>query len=176
MTSKLRMRILMAVALAIGLWVMFGGRDADTVEPAKGGAATVHRRVVSGPATAVAPTLTSRLVAMLQHRVTAAPGAAALFGARSWFVPPPPPPVVIAAPTPPPAPTAPPLPYQYMGSYKPDGEAAVFFLTRGDRVYDVRIGDTIDNTYSIDAFNGAQLLVTYKPLNIQQQLATGGAQ
>lgn len=63
-----------------------------------------------------------------------------------------------------------------MGSYTPHGETPVFFLTRGDRVYDVRVGDTLDGTYSIDSFNGTQLLLTYKPLNIQQQLTAGGAQ
>jgi hypothetical protein len=62
-----------------------------------------------------------------------------------------------------------------MGSYKPDGAAPVFFLTKGDRVYDIRIGDTLDSTYSVDAFNGTQLLLTYKPLNIQQQLSVGGS-
>jgi hypothetical protein len=67
-------------------------------------------------------------------------------------------------------PTAPPLPFKYMGSYAPDGEATVFFLTRADRVYDVRVGETVDDTYSVDGYNGSQLLLTYKPLNIQQQL------
>jgi hypothetical protein len=43
-------------------------------------------------------------------------------------------------------------------------------------VYDVHVGDTLDNIYSIDGFNGSQLLLTYKPLNIQQQLAAGGTQ
>jgi hypothetical protein len=76
----------------------------------------------------------------------------------------------------PPVPTAPPLPYQYIGSYKPDGETQVFFLTRGDRVYDVHVGDTLESTYSVDSFNGSQLLLTYKPLNIQQQLIAGGSQ
>jgi hypothetical protein len=60
-----------------------------------------------------------------------------------------------------------------MGSYAPDGAAPVFFLTRADRVYDVRIGDTLDSTYSVDGFNGGRLLLTYKPLNIQQQLTAG---
>src|SRR6266853_807967 len=71
------------------------------------------------------------------------------------------------------APSAPPLPFQFIGSYTPDGQAPVFFLTRADRVYDVHIGDTLDDTYSIDSFANGQLVLTYKPLNIQQQLLAG---
>ena len=78
-------------------------------------------------------------------------------------------------PEPPPKPVAPPLPFTYMGSYAPNGAKPVFFLTQGDRVYDVHIGDTLDGTYSVDAFNNGALVFTYKPLNQQQQLTTGGA-
>jgi hypothetical protein len=62
-----------------------------------------------------------------------------------------------------------------MGSYTPDGSTPVFFLTQGDRVYNVRIGDTLDATYSVDSFANGQLVLTYKPLKIQQQLSVGGA-
>jgi len=59
-------------------------------------------------------------------------------------------------PEPPPKPVAPPLPFTYMGSYAPNGAKPVFFLTQGDRVYDVHIGDTLDGTYSVDAFNNGR--------------------
>jgi hypothetical protein len=72
-------------------------------------------------------------------------------------------------------PTAPPLPFAFMGSYTSDGSTPVFFLTQGDRVYDVRIGDTLDDTYSVDSFSNGQLVMTYKPLKLQQQLLVGGA-
>jgi hypothetical protein len=61
-----------------------------------------------------------------------------------------------------------------MGSYTPDGAAPVFFLTRGDRVYNVKIGDTLDNTYLVDSLSNGQLVLTYKPLDIKQQLAVEG--
>jgi len=76
----------------------------------------------------------------------------------------------------PPKPTAPPLPYQFMGSYTRAGEPTVVFLTRGEVVLDVHIGDTLENTYSVDKLEGGQLYLTYKPLNIQQQLNAGGSQ
>jgi hypothetical protein len=80
------------------------------------------------------------------------------------------------APPPPPPPTAPPLPFTVMGSYARAGTPTVYFLTRGDRVFDVHVGDTIDNTYSVDGAANGLLTLTYKPLNIQQTLAVGGSQ
>jgi hypothetical protein len=118
-------------------------------------------------------------VTLKRTRIADVAHSAALFATHSWYVappPPPPPPPAPAASLAPPAPTAPPLPFQYIGSYKPDGETQVFFLTHDDRVYDAKVGDTLENTYSVDGFNGSQLLLTYKPLNIQQQLMVGGTQ
>jgi hypothetical protein len=63
-----------------------------------------------------------------------------------------------------------------MGTFTPDGATPVYFLTAGDRVYDVHIGETLDNVYSVDGVRNGQLLLTYKPLNIQQQLSVGGLQ
>ena len=60
-----------------------------------------------------------------------------------------------------------------MGSYRSDGAVQTFFLTAGDRVYDVKVGDTLDNTYSVDGVKSGQLLLTYMPLKIQQSLAVG---
>ena len=123
-----------------------------------------------------------RLEGHARSRTADASHAESLFASHSWYVapPPPPPPPPPSAPTAaslaPTVPTAPPLPFQYIGSFKPDGGAQVFFLMQGDRVYDVRAGDTLDNTYSVDGFNGSQLLLTYKPLNIKQQLSVGSAQ
>jgi hypothetical protein len=73
----------------------------------------------------------------------------------------------------PPPPSAPPLPFAAMGSYARGTDSTVYFLTRGDRVFDVRVGDTIDNLYSVDGAENGQLKLTYKPLNIQQSLAIG---
>jgi hypothetical protein len=63
-----------------------------------------------------------------------------------------------------------------MGTYTPDGSDPVYFLMQGDRVYNVRVGDTLNDTYSVDSFTNGQLVMTYKPLKIQQQLTVGSAQ
>jgi hypothetical protein len=60
-----------------------------------------------------------------------------------------------------------------MGTYSAYGSQPVFFLTQGDRVYDVRVGDTLNDIYSVDSFTNGQLVMTYKPLKIQQQLTVG---
>jgi hypothetical protein len=104
-------------------------------------------------------------------RVVAPTHAAALFAPHSWYVPPPPPPP--AAPPPPPEPTAPPFPYTLIGSFAPDGHPPVFFLSRGDRVTDARVGDRLDGIYQFESAAGGQLVFVYLPLNISQTLAVG---
>ena len=106
-------------------------------------------------------------------RVVASTHAAALFAQHSWYVAPPPPPP--AAPPPPPEPTAPPFPYTLVGSYAPEGDAPVFFLARGDRVIDARVGDKLDGVYQLESAGGDQLVFVYLPLNIRQNLAAKGA-
>jgi hypothetical protein len=106
-------------------------------------------------------------------RIVKDTAAASLFSPQSWYVAPPPPPPAPVVYQPPPAPTAPPLPFAFMGSYRTQGGGAVYYLTAGDRVYDVKVGDTLDNTYSVDGVKSGQLLLTYMPLKIQQSIAVG---
>jgi hypothetical protein len=179
MKAKTRTNALIATALAIAAYVVFGPTDAPIAEVAR------HSQPLPGgrePQARVAPRQsTMHSLLLLAHRVSNSVEAGALFATHSWYEPPPPPPspppsMATTESLTPPIPTAPPLPFSYMGTFKPDGAPPVFFLTRGDRVYDVHVGDTLDNIYSIDGFNGSQLLLTYKPLNIQQQMAVGGTQ
>jgi hypothetical protein len=109
-------------------------------------------------------------------RVVAPRHAAALFARHSWYVAPPPlPPAPPQAPPPPPPPTAPPFPYSLVGSYSPGGDPPVFFLARGDRVIDARVGDRLDGVYQFESAAGGQLVFVYLPLNIRQNLPAGGA-
>ena len=95
-----------------------------------------------------------------------------LFASHSWYIAPPAPPAdpqPVAA-----APMAPPLPYSYLGSYTQAGDTTTYFLVKDDRVYDVHVGDSLDNLYSVDAVTDSQLELTYLPLKIKQQLQVGG--
>ena len=182
-----RVKVLAAVAAAIAVYVLVSAPDAPTGTPA---VVAKRARVAASDAGSVAPggavrrnvsstsgPDASSLLARLSRRVSDGKAAPALFHAQSWYVaPPPPPPAPYVAPPPPPAPTAPPLPFTVMGSYARPGDGTVYFLTRGDRVFDVRIGDTIDHIYSVDSAANGQLLLTYLPLKIQQTLALGGSQ
>ena len=178
MKIALRTKILIGVAIAVLGYIVLMPDDSQTVEPA---------RVGHGPAESTAPaTRLQETVRARDHkartfdaalktsdRLVKDTVAGALFAVQSWYVAPPPPPpapvVVQAAPPP----SAPPLPFAFMGSYKSQDGNPTFFLTAGDRVYDVKVGDTLDNTYSVDGVKSGQLLLTYMPLKIQQSLAVG---
>lgn len=177
MTASTRIRVLVAIALAVTAYSVFGPSDPDSTVETAASRRPSQLHVASSEDGRTR--LTAPSVSALANRVAAGESAGALFAAHSWYTPPPPPP-----PAPVPviseqqaaalrAPTAPPMPFAYMGTYTPDGAAAVFFLTQGDRVYNVRIGDVLDNKYSVDAFSNGQLVMTYMPLNIQQQLSVG---
>jgi hypothetical protein len=160
-----RMKLLCATVVAVGGYIVLFPADPNTVQPAKGvvNAPVAHRTAVAAES--------HRAFFQFTERVSDAPAVQALFASHSWFVAPPPPPPPPPAAVVPVIPTAPPLPFSYMGSYRPDGAQTVFFLTQNDRVYEVKIGDVLDGTYSVDALTGGQLMFTYKPLNVQQGLA-----
>jgi hypothetical protein len=176
MNSRTRTNILIATAIIVAAYVVFGPTETPTVDEARNSQAAPAAREAKSHAR---PRQDARLsLLLLAHRVSGAAEAGALFATHSWYIPPPPPPPPPSAATSeslaPPPPTAPPLPFSYMGTYTPDGAGPVFFLTSGDRVFDVRIGETVDNLYSVDGLSNGQLQLTYKPLNIKQQLTVGG--
>lgn len=100
-----------------------------------------------------------------------------LFQSQSWYVPPPPPPKPKPQPPPPPppppVPQAPPMPYSAMGGYHEPGGKLVVYLTRGDKLYTVSVGDTLDGIYKIESIKSGQLAMLYLPLNIRQNLHIG---
>lgn len=164
--------VVYAIVLALTLTVMrwAGGQDrgdprtvvayqAERLErPAREGSAA------PGPADAV---LAVQLD-LLERRAAPAP-AGDPFGARSWepeqpavkrYVPPPP--------------QAPPLPFTYLGKMVDDGKTTVF-LTKEDRNYLVRVGETLDGTYRVESIAEEGLVLTYLPLRQVQTLAFGTA-
>jgi hypothetical protein len=109
----------------------------------------------------------------LAHRTTDPKTAGALFAPRSWYVAPPPPPPP-PPPGPPPPPSAPPLPFSFIGSYAAQGDQVTYFLARGDRIYDVRLGDAVDMDYTLVAIDEGNLIFNFRPMNARQTLAIGG--
>lgn len=94
-----------------------------------------------------------------------------VFGGQSWNPPPPPPPPENrnqAAPVP----SAPPLPFQFLGKAAADGQWEVY-LGRGEQTYVVRKGTQIDGAYRVDNIAPPTLTITYLPMNQAQQLHIG---
>lgn len=148
------------VAASVALWGTAQTQDAGGVGSTD---QTRSTRTVTGPRPAAPATIDF-------PRRSARPGVSpALFTGHSWYVPPPPPPPVKAGP--PPKPVAPPLPFTLLGSYEPAGGRATFYLVRGEQVFDVGVGDTLDGTYSVDAVQNEELLFTYLPLKQRQALS-----
>jgi hypothetical protein len=171
-----RSKWLGAIAAAVAGWVFFGPGNSEPVEATHASARPTSQSAGAAREPATHRSAAAMLAARAQRAVDAQ-ASGSLFAAHSWYVAPPPPPAppVVTTPAPPPKPTAPPLPYQLIGTYTPAGEKTVFFLSANERVYDVHVGDTLDNTYHIDSYNNGQLVLTYKPLNLQQQLPLTGA-
>lgn len=94
-----------------------------------------------------------------------------LFNTKSWYVPPPPPPKA-----PPPAPTAPPLPFTFLGKVqKPDGTFTLF-ISDQNRVYLVHGGETLKKVYHVDGIENGKLALTYLPMKEKQYLELSGSQ
>lgn len=95
------------------------------------------------------------------------------FTVSSWL-PPPPPPAPPPAAAPPPAPTAPPLPFAYVGALGADASKEQVFLSSGDRLLIVSLGDVIDGQYRLESITATGVAFTYLPLNVKQVMSTQG--
>ncbi len=175
MSSALTPRRLLVggtLGAAVLLWAMLGESPDET--SAAAARPTRERPAMGQPAN----TLTANAAAILTrlaHRTTDTKTSAALFASRSWYVaPPPPPPAPVQPSGPPPAPIAPPLPFTFVGSYALQGDKATYFIARGDRIYDVKIGDAVDSDYTVVGADDSSMIFNYKPLNARQSLALGG--
>ena len=75
----------------------------------------------------------------------------------------------------PPPPTAPPLPFTYMGKLRSEGDLAVF-LVQGERNLIVHEGDTIDSLYRVERIAEGDITLLFLPLNQRQTLVIGEPQ
>lgn len=67
------------------------------------------------------------------------------------------------------APTAPPNPYKVAGVLVQEGASRVF-LAKGDRVYEVKEGEALDDAYRVEAIGPAQVTLLYLPLGTRDVL------
>jgi len=155
---------LLGLTLSAAAWVT---QDDEAAEPVRAARPVPVQTVVEHPARDKAEAATDLKMNKLQ-RETKDEVAVDLFEPKSWYVPPPPP-----KPLPPPPPSAPPLPFAYMGKLIEDGQLTVF-LTKQERNYVVRAGDTLDGMYKVEAVSPSMMTLIYLPLNIKQTLMIGG--
>lgn len=178
---RLAFLIMAAVSIAMTVTVDEGGASVKTAQ-----SASLHAGR-TGPALSRADgaeknTAGSELRVELERLARPEPGQEAvpqeegegsgIFGVTSWYVPPPPPPP--QPPPPPPKPTAPPLPFSYLGRYQ-ESQAVIIMLVKGDRIYTVSAGEVIENTYRVEGLAGGRVELTYLPLDIRQTIDTGEA-
>ena len=98
------------------------------------------------------------------RRVLPQPGTVDPFAPRS-FAPPPP----KMADAPPARPTAPPLPFTYLGKVI-DGGKTVVFVARADENYAIEQGQTVAGAYRVDKITEAAVSFTYLPMKTKQTL------
>lgn len=171
---KVRRRLLwMAAISAAGLAVAGDNITVEREEPsAQGGEAM---KIAPVPHAAAERSSARRPLLDLQRlqATRAQQPTAELFGVKSWYVPPPPPPPPAPAPVALPVPvnpTAPPLPFTFMGRMTEEDRVSVF-LIKGERAYIAAEGDVIDGMYRMEKIQARQVTLRYLPLDMEQILA-----
>jgi hypothetical protein len=66
-------------------------------------------------------------------------------------------------------PTAPPLPFKYLGKMI-DGDKLAVFVSRGDETYTLHPGQKVDDAYRVDKVGEESVTFTYLPLKTKQEL------
>jgi len=97
--------------------------------------------------------------------------ASRLFQSKSWYKAPPPPPSPSrqSISLTPPAPSAPPLPFIFIGRMI-DGNEVTLFLEKNDKHYAVKVNDVVEGVYQVDAISDNDADLTYIPMKISQKL------
>lgn len=156
----------LGVAAALA-WFPEYFKQADDSEPAMAAVATSAKGKVPGAAAA------SSAAAVVPIKDLSPAGD--LFAARSWKAEPVlgtviEQPVVVTSEVQ--VPTAPPLPFQFVGRLDDRSDLQVF-LQSGEKIYVVRKGDVIDETWRLERISDKELSLVYLPLHLAQTLSVG---
>lgn len=74
---------------------------------------------------------------------------------------------------PPPIPTAPPLPFTYIGKVIEEGKPTVF-VSKQQKNYYLKGGEVLEGTYRVDKVESDRVVFVYIPLETEQVMTTGG--
>jgi hypothetical protein len=69
-----------------------------------------------------------------------------------------------------PAPVAPPMPYRFAGRVMRGGQQELL-LSKGDLVFPIRLGDTLDGAYRVESIEADRIELTYLPLGTKERIA-----
>jgi hypothetical protein len=78
------------------------------------------------------------------------------------------------APPPPSPPTAPPLPFSFVGLLEQKSGKPTAFLAKGEALVVAGVGDVIDGTYRVESLSPTGVVVTYLPLSQRQTVGPSG--
>ncbi|VVE24692.1 hypothetical protein [Pandoraea anhela] len=161
---------------AMAVAPMRGDADADALAASRRELLAQVRAFVSGSgpsvgaSSIVAPTPRENLI-----DADGSPAASQrLFASQNWG-PPPPAPSSAPVPVAPLPPTAPPMPFTYLGKAQAAGAWEVY-LARGEKTFIVHENSVVDDVYRVESIKPPRLSLIYIPMNQQQELDIGGAQ
>lgn len=174
--------IVMALALATSAWLsVYGETESDiditeaVVKPTSvEGRAVAPRSANSSKDQVQIPILPLQSREILFAQVDQSGRRKEIFVSHSWAPPPPPPSAPPAVIQPSSAPSAPPLPFTYLGKKREDGKWEVY-LSRGDQTIIAHEQSVIDKNYHVSSITPPTLLITYVPLNQAQSMPIGEA-
>jgi hypothetical protein len=154
------------------LWALLAGGAATTAQwlpvtpntPEASPRAAPQRGDNSRPASAAGPRWTS-----LPEREAIGQPAGDLFLARSWTPPRTKRAAIAAPPSPPPTPAAPAMPYRIAGKLVHDNRSQIV-LAKGDAVFPVREGDTLEDGYRVEAIGRDYVTLLYLPLGMRETI------
>jgi len=129
--------------------------------------------VAKGETREAAPTTAARANSteslQVPERRALSPVRGELFGA-----PPPPPQSVAGAASVPAVQTAPPMPYRFAGRVRKGAEEE-FLISKGDLIFPVKEGDTIDGTYKVVAVKADGIELIYIPLGTTERVVVSSS-
>lgn len=172
---KPRHAILTVALLASAALVVFGDNEPEVAVVESVERTQPVASVAVPPATAAAAPGGAQTVMRLIPRDEllggAGPDDGGAFHTQNWNPPPPEQP----PPPPPPKPTAPSIPFAFIGKTLGEGKWDVH-LAQGDRIHTVHAGDVIDGVWRVDTVAPPMMTITYLPLNQVQTMNIGASQ
>lgn len=165
MSTRVRRLVLFAaLAGTLGLVILEFIRDDRTTSVSTRPAPDVRSADTKGQSPSLSGTGGDARLLTLPERSPIGDSRTGLFSSHSWQPPAPRTAAIIAA-----APAAPPMPYRYAGKLVQGGELSVL-LSKGDTVFPIKVGETLDGAYRVEAIGESRITLIYLPLKHKESI------